>query len=97
MYSGTECFKILRSISFKSQKIFYVEIIEKNKIFYKTNYIKKVSTRDKLIINNKKINFLKHFKLITLRRGIHSHSGNILSQKNNFPRKIQNHYFFNYI
>tara|TARA_B100001778_G_scaffold285352_1_gene252144 strand:+ start:726 stop:1973 length:1248 start_codon:yes stop_codon:yes gene_type:complete len=92
-----KCFKILKSISFKSQKIFYVEIIEKNKIFYKTNYIKKVSIRDKLIINNKKMNFLKHFKLITLRRGIHSHSGNILSQKNIFPRKIQNHYFFNYI
>lgn len=90
------CYKILSSVKFKSRKIFFVEI-KKNKIFYKTNYINKASHKDELVYKNLKLIFLKYFKLVTLRRGIHTHNGEILSQIKYFPKKIPNHYFFNYI
>lgn len=91
------CAKLLDKVRFKSKKIFFVETQKDKKLFYKTNYIKKVSKYDKLTINKKKITFLKYFQLITLRRGIHSHNGEILSQKKYFPKRIPNHKFFNYI
>ena len=91
-----DCYNILSSIKFKSRNIFFVEI-KKNKIFYKTNYIYKANDQDKLVYKNLELTFLKYFRLITLRRGIHSHNGEILSQLKYFPKKIPNHYFFNYI
>ena len=91
------CKKILNSIKFKNKKIFHVEIIDDNKIFYKTNFIKRVFQHDFIIIGNKKIKFLNYFNFITVRRGIHTQNGDILSEKKLFPQNIENHYLLKYI
>lgn len=91
------CKKILNSIKFKNKKIFHVEIIDDNKIFYKTNFIKRVFRHDFIIIGNKKIKFLDYFNFITVRRGIHTQNGDILSEKKLFPQNIENHNFLKYI
>ena len=50
-----KCKKVLDNVKFKNKKIFHVEIISKNKIFYKTNFIKKVLPNDVIILGNNKI------------------------------------------
>ena len=92
-----QCKKILNNIRFKNKKIFHVEIIEHNKIFYKTNFIKKVSPNDVIYLRDKKVKFLDYFNFITIRRGIHSQNGDILSEKKLFPKKIENHKILKYI
>ena len=92
-----QCKKILNNIRFKNKKIFHVEIIDHNKIFYKTNFIKKVSPNDVIYLRDKKVKFLDYFNFITIRRGIHSQNGDILSEKKLFPKKIENHKILKYI
>ena len=87
----------MNNIRFKNKKIFHVEIIEHNKIFYKTNFIKKVSPNDVIYLRDKKVKFLDYFNFITIRRGIHSQNGDILSEKKLFPKKIENHKILKYI
>ena len=85
------------SMKFKNRNIFHVQIIDDKKIFYKTNFIKKVKKNDFLIGNNCQLKFLDYFKFITLRRGIHSQNGDILSENKKFPKKIENHNIFKYL
>ena len=82
------------NVKFKNKNIFHVEIINNKKIFYKTNFIKKLNKNDFLIINNYRLKFLDYFNYITLRRGIHTQNGDILSEQKLFPRKIENHEIF---
>ena len=89
-----KCKKILLNVKFKNKNIFHVEIINNKKIFYKTNFIKKINKNDFLFINNYKLKFLDYFNYITLRRGIHTQNGDILSEQKLFPRKIENHKIF---
>lgn len=90
--------KILTNIKFKNRKIFHVEKNSHNSLFYKTNFIKFVKKKDKIIINKKKkLIFLKYFKFITVRKGIHHHEGNIISKLKIFPKKIENHKIFDYL
>ena len=92
-----KCKEILMNIKFKNRNIFHVQLIDDKKIFYKTNFIKKVKKNDILIGNNYHLNFLDYFDFITLRRGIHSQNGDILSEKKIFPKKIENHNIFKYL
>jgi len=85
------------NVKFKNKNIFHVEIISNKKIFYKTNFIKKINKKDFLFINNYRLRFLDYFNYITLRRGIHSKNGDILSEKKIFPKKIENHNIFKYL
>ena len=97
-YSDTiKCKKILNSIKFQNKKIFHVQIVDDDKIFYKTNFIKKVRKDEVFSNSNIKFKFLDYFQFITLRRGIHDQVGDILSEKKLFPKKIENHKIFNYI
>ena len=91
------CKEILNNIRFRNKNIFHVQIVDNKKIFYKTNFIKKVKKNDILIDNTNKLRFLDYFNFVTLRRGIHTQSGDILSEKKIFPKKIQNHNIFNYL
>ncbi len=92
-----KCEKILKNIKFKNKKIFHVERIDSKKIFYKTNFITKVNSKDFIYFSGKKLKFLEYFTFITLRRGIHSQNGDILSEKNIFPKKIENHKIFSFL
>ena len=92
-----KCNKILSKIMHKNRRIFYTEIIDDKKLFYKTNFIKRINYADSLIYKSTKTKFLDHFSFITLRRGIHSNRGDILSQNRYFPKIIMNHNFFKYI
>ena len=96
-YEVLKCKKVLDNIKFKNKKIFHVEIISKNKIFYKTNFIKKVLPNDVIILGNNKIKFMDYFYFITIRRGIHTQNGDILSEIKLFPKRIENHKFFKYV
>ena len=91
------CKEILNNIRFRNKNIFHVQIVDNKKIFYKTNFIKKVKKNDMLIDNTNKLRFLDYFNFVTLRRGIHTQNGDILSEKKIFPKKIQNHNIFNYL
>ncbi len=93
----SKCEEVLNNIKFKNKKIFHVERIDSKKIFYKTNFINKVHSKDFIYLSDKKLKFLEYFSFITLRRGIHSHNGDILSEKNIFPKKIENHKIFSFI
>ena len=88
---------MFRFVKFKNEKLFHVEILSNKKIFYKTNFLKRVKSSDKLIINDIRVNFLTFFKFITLRRGIHHHEGSVLSQNKIFPEVLKNHSTFNFI
>ena len=92
-----KCKEILMSMKFKNRNIFHVQIIDDKKIFYKTNFIKKVKKNDVIIGNDYELKFLDYFNFITLRRGIHSQNGDILSEKKIFPKKIKNHNIFKYL
>ena len=92
-----KCREILMSMKFKNKNIFHVQIIDDKKIFYKTNFIKKVKKNDVIIGNDYELKFLDYFNFITLRRGIHSQNGDILSEKKIFPKKIKNHNIFKYL
>ena len=96
-YEVLKCKKVLDNVKFKNKKIFHVEIISKNKIFYKTNFIKKVLPNDVIILGNNKIKFMDYFYFITIRRGIHTQNGDILSEIKLFPKRIENHKFFKYV
>ena len=91
------CKEILNNIRFRNKNIFHVQIVDNKKIFYKTNFIKKVKKNDMLIDNTNKLRFLDYFNFVTLRRGIHTQNGDILSEKKIFPKIIQNHNIFNYL
>ena len=96
-YEVLKCKKVLDNVKFKNKKIFHVEIISKNKIFYKTNFIKKVLPNDVIILGNNKIKFMDYFYFITIRRGIHTQNGDILSEIKLFPKRIENHKLFKYV
>lgn len=89
--------EILKNIKLKNENIFHIEIIDDKKIFYKTNFLKKVSPKEHIISNNLSIRFFDYFKFITLRRGIHTENGDILSSLKIFPPQIENHKIFNYL
>ena len=92
-----KCKEILMSMKFKNKNIFHVQIIDDKKIFYKTNFIKKAKKNDLIFGNDCQLKFLDYFSFITVRRGIHSQNGDILSEKKIFPKKIENHNIFKYL
>ena len=91
---ANKCKKILKSLKFQNRNIFHIEIINDKKIFYKTNFIKKVKINEYLSGPNYKLKFLDYFSFVTLRRGIHTQNGDILSEKKRFPKEIENHNIF---
>ena len=89
-----KCKRILSSMKFKKRNIFHTEIVNDKKIFYKTNFIKIVKKNEFISGAGYKLKILDFFNFITLRRGIHIQSGDILSEQKIFPKKIENHEIF---
>jgi len=52
---------------------------------------------DVIILGNNKIKFMDYFYFITIRRGIHTQNGDILSEIKLFPKRIENHKLFKYV
>ena len=81
-------------MKFQNRNIFHIENINNKKIFYKTNFIKKVKKNEFISGPNYKLKFLDYFSFVTLRRGIHTKKGDILSEREIFPKEIENHNIF---
>lgn len=91
---ANKCKQILKSMKFQNRNIFHIENINNKKIFYKTNFIKKVKKNEFISGPNYKLKFLDYFSFVTLRRGIHTKKGDILSEREIFPKEIENHNIF---
>ena len=82
---ANKCKQILQSMKFKKEKYFHIETVNNKQIFYKTTLSKKL--KNCYIWTNYKLKFLDYFSFVTLRRGIHTQKGDILSEREIFQKK----------
>ena len=87
-----EAFKILDNIYISNEKLFYVELSEKNfSIFYQVNIFHKIFKEEYFLVKNKKHKFYKYFVLLADRTGAHIPKGRVF-YKNILIEKL----FYNY-
>ncbi len=91
--------KLLKNIKlkYKNSNLFFIERLNKNRIFYQIEISKKVRKDEKIILKNKEIRFFDHIELITERTGAHIPQGDIFYRNINFPNELNNHEVFHYI
>ena len=91
--------KLLKKIKLKLKKcrLFYVERLSPNQLFYQIEIYDLINKNEKIVFNEKEISFFEHVELIAERTGVHIPSGDIFYKNIDFPHRIENHEIFKYI
>ena len=94
--SRKEAVEILNNIYLKSnqKKIFYIEQIDSEKIFYQFNIKQKINSDEIILFNKKSFKFFDLIECICERTGAHIQQGDIFYKGFIFPEKIYNHEIF---
>tara|TARA_Y200000002_G_scaffold44825_2_gene32466 strand:- start:922 stop:2211 length:1290 start_codon:yes stop_codon:yes gene_type:complete len=97
--SADKAEKLLKEIKLKLKKcrLFYIERLSSKEIFYQMEFSDLINKNEKIIFNEKEINFFEHIELFAERTGVHIPSGDIFYKNIDFPNKLENHEIFKYI
>ena len=89
--------EILNNIFLKSnqKKIFYIELIDNNKIFYQLDIKEKINSDEIILFDKKSFKFFDLIECICERTGAHIQQGDIFYKGFTFPKKLYNHEIFN--
>jgi hypothetical protein len=91
--------EILSSIKILNNKLFLIESYpeEEKKLFYRICFTHILPNDVKFVVGDKEYLFFSFFYPIVQRTGKHTAEGSLLSNKNLFVKKIQNHEIYNLI
>ncbi len=94
-----EATKILNNLSLKSnqKKIFYLEVLDNNRLFYQFDLKSKVNIDEIIFFNDKSFRFFDLIECICERTGAHIQKGDIFYKGFTLPGKIYNHEIYNYL
>ena len=89
--------EILNNIFLKSnqKKIFYIELIDNNKIFYQLDIKEKINSDEIILFDKKSFKFFDLIECICERTGAHIQQGDIFYKGFTFPKNLYNHEIFN--
>ena len=90
---------LIKQIKLKNKKcrLFYIERISTNKIFYQIDIFKKISKNEKIVLNKNYFDFYKDIELIAERTGAHIPKGDLYYKNINFPKVLENHKVYDFI
>ena len=91
-----EAKEILNNLYLKNdrKKIFYVEVLEENRLFYQFNIKNKINKDEMIVFNNKSFKFYDLIECICERTGAHEQKGDIFYKGFKLPVRIYNHEIF---
>ena len=94
-----EAIKLLNSLSLKSnqEKIFYLEVLDKNRLFYQFNLKNKVKIDEIILFNDKSFRFFDLIECICERTGAHIEKGDVFYKGFKLPEKIYNHEIYHHL
>ena len=94
-----EAIKILSNLFLKSnqEKIFYLEELDKNRLFYQFNLKNKVKIDEIIFFNDKSFRFFDLIECICERTGAHIEEGDIYYKGFTLPEKIFNHEIYHHL
>ena len=90
---------ILNNVRLKisKRKLFYIERLKEDKIFYRLDISNKVSNKEKIIIFDEVLNLFDYIELLTESTGAHVPYGDIFFKNIYFPKMLFNHEIFEHI
>ena len=85
-------FEILDNIYIRDQKLFYVELLDKElSIFFQINMFDRIFKAEEFIVKNKRSKFYEYFDLLAARTGSHIPNGRVFYKNINLKKLFHNY------